>query len=157
MVSDFDPDHEAERLRTAIDSVKGELRGVPHAKAIERLQDALRRNNAFVPEETVVRLARLMSDPWWPVRHPLQALRPHAHRGAPHVDDERYARQAEELSIRLERILESEPLDSYAISSRRTVDGMTHVVEIRPWSDPLAERIRAGAAPIAVTVQPFER
>lgn len=108
MSGSFDSDREVERLRAAIASVKGELRGLAHPTAVERLRDALRRHNAFVPEETVDLLARLMSDPWWPVRHPLQALRPHARRRrAVDVDAERYARQAEEFSARLEHVLRS--------------------------------------------------
>lgn len=149
VASDSFADQEAERLRAALESVRHDLRGLPHASAIERLKDALRRHDVFLSEDTVSRLATLMSDPWWPVRHPLSALSTVLRRRTTvDVESMRYARQAEQLSTRLDHLLELETLESFSISSRRTIDGMTHVVAIRPWSDRAAERIRAAAAPI---------
>lgn len=152
----FNPEKEAKRLRAAIDSVKGDVRGLPHTTAIHRLEEALRSQGAYLPADVVSHLARTMSDPWWPVRHPLRALRPLVRRRAT-VDSEsvQTERQANELAAKLDPILESESLDSYSNSSRRPMDGMVHVVAIQPWSDRVAERIRFVAAPVPVKVHPL--
>jgi len=99
---------------------------------------------------TVRHIARRMSDPWWPVKHPLRAWREaRRERVEPDLESARYEAEADELSLRLRGVQGIEK-----VSSTRTFDGMVHVVTVHPRSAEVADRIRELASPMQVSVQP---
>lgn len=152
--SRFDPEQQVRGIRAAVDSVKSEVRGLPREEAKARLLAALRQHEAFLPMAEVDSLARQLSDPWSPLRHPVRAIR-QIRREAREPDPESVRSQAEadDLGTRLEDLHSAEGLETLSISSTRTFDGMVHVVTIHPWSETTAARIRHRAAPIPVTVK----
>ena len=58
-----------------------------------------------------------------------------------------------ELMRKLDDLLAPDAFEYLSSSSRRSVDGVVHVVAIRPWSESAAAHIRALAAPITVTIE----
>ncbi len=146
-------EHESEseygrHVRAAIDSVRAS-RGLSQAAVEEHLRTALERREVTLPQRTVQGLARDISDPWWPLKHPVQLAR--EFRGRKRVDPEsaRCEAEAADLGTRLEGLLEVEE-----IASRRTLDGIVHEVTLDPWSKELADRVHRFASPIKVNVKP---
>lgn len=142
-------------LRAAVRSVKKEIRGLPQDRAEELLTAALRNHDAYLDQRSVRVLARQMSQPWWAVRHPFKARR--RMRGAGDEPDEESVRlqaESEDLSRRLEGVVFGS-VERLQMDGRRTVDGVTYTVRIAPWSAEVAQRIRALAHPIPVTVRPW--
>lgn len=150
----LDPDQQLGRLHEAVESVRREIRRLPPAAAVERLEVALRQHDIFLPREAVEALARATTGSRWALRHPLQATRERQRQSpkSPDTDSQRLEREANELTTKLDGILATDAFDYLSISSRRTVDGITHIVTIRPWSNAGAAQIRALADPIIVTV-----
>lgn len=146
-----DLDAHFERVRTAVDSVKSDLRGLSQDEAVKRLVSALRRADAFMGMGEVRVLARDLRDPWWARRHPVRAFRQtrQIFRG-PDLEGIRCIAESEKVSRRVGQIKGVRGLES-----RRTMDGMVHAVTIDPWSDELARRVREAAAPTAVNVRPL--
>jgi hypothetical protein len=142
-----------ERFQRAIASVDGPVQGLPHDVAVERLRDAMRRQDVFMSPDVVRRAARQLSDPWRPVRHPVMAWREVRARAAD-TEGVRLETEASELSRRVEVVADETGFDWCSIQSRRTVDGQEHVVLIEPWSASRAKRIVKAAAPIPVQVRP---
>lgn len=141
-------------LRAALDSVRKEIRGLPPDRAEEVLTAALRDRDAYFDPHAVRVLARQMSDPWWALRHPLQARRSlRTADDGPDQESARLAAESEGLSRRLEGV--DFRLDQMKVTSRRTFTGVVHTVSIAPWSAEAAERIRVLAHPIPVTVRPL--
>jgi hypothetical protein len=141
-----------ERVLAAVDSVKSDVRGLTQDDAEGRLVSALRQQNAFLDMPAVRVLARDLRDPWWALRHPLKAWRQTRQMfEAPDPESETSEAEAEKLSrlvFQIEGVQGS--------SSRRTMDGVVHEVIIDPWSDELANRVHAAAAPTEVIVRPRE-
>ncbi|MFN3602843.1 MAG: hypothetical protein ACK4UY_15785 [Dietzia sp.] len=139
-----------ERIRAAVASVKSDVRGLSQADAEGRLVSALRQHDAFLSRASVRVLARDLRDPWWARRHPVKAFRQTRQLFAePDLESGGSEAEADELSRRLREFQGVE-----GVSSRRTMDGMEHVVTIDPWSDELADRVRHAAAPTEVIVRP---
>jgi hypothetical protein len=138
------------RIVAATDAVKSDARGLTAELVEARLVAALRERDAFLPMATVRRIARQMSDPWWTVKHPLRAWREaRRERQGPDLESARDEAEADELSQRLGGVTGVE-----VVRSAMTFDGMVHVVTIHPWSDEIANRVRALASPVRVTVEP---
>lgn len=141
-----------ESFQRAVDAVRNDVKGLPHDAATERLLDAMRREDVYMPRQVVSGVARGLSDPWWNFRHPFRAWREMRHHEADSEGD-RMQVEADELSHRISMLAD---LRSFflSIQSRRTIDGQTHVVYIEPWSASMAQRIVDAAAPIPVDVRP---
>jgi hypothetical protein len=149
-MEDFRSDVEGrlQAIRSAIASVKTDVRGLSQAEAEERSVSALKGNDAFLSMSSVRVIARDLRNPWWARLHPFKAWRQTRRVFAePDPDSDRYEAEAARLG---------DKLDAFggiaSTSSRRTMDGVVHVVTINPWSDELARRIREAAAPTTVTV-----
>jgi hypothetical protein len=136
-------------MTAAIDSVKPRLGGLPVGVVEARLVSALRGRDAFVPMETVRSLARSLSDPWWPLKHPVQVAREIRDRKRVDPESARCEAEADELADRLDGLQEVEQIRSW-----RTFDGMVHKVTIHPWYTELADRVHRLASPISVHVKP---
>lgn len=140
-------------IRSAIDSVKPDVHGLPQAEVEERLVSALKRNDSFLSMSSVRVIARDLRDPWWARLHPFKAWRQVRQDFAePDGDSDRYEAEAARLGAKLDEFQ-----DITSRVSKRTMDGMVHVVTINPWSDELASRIRDAVAPTAVTVRPYRQ
>jgi hypothetical protein len=147
-----DPERRLERIRAAVRSVKSEVRGLPQDEAEERLVSALRLHDAFLSRSSVRVLARSMRDPWWVHRHPIKAWRQSRRDfDAPDPESDRCAAETARLSRKLEEIS-----GVTTWFSKRTMDGMLHVVTIDPWSDELADQVREVSSPTSVTVVPAQ-
>jgi hypothetical protein len=136
-------------IKSAIDEVQRDSRGLPVAVVEARLVSALRKRDAFLPIKHVRCLARDMADPWWPVKHPVQAMREvRSHRTSTDPDSTRLEAEADHLEQRFDLVDQVTEM-----SSRRTFDGIVHEVTIDPWSPRLAARIHRLASPIRVVVK----
>lgn len=142
-----------ERFQRAIADVRNDVRGLPFDIATARLLDAMRHHDVYMPHDVVRRTARHLSDPWWPIRHPFTAWR-EARPSMADTEGENFKAEADELSRRVDMFADRRELNSLSVQSRRTLDAVTHVVCIDPWSSSMARRIVEVAAPITVDVRP---
>jgi len=150
-VRDLPPGSQA-NIGAALDSVKPGARGLPVAEVEARLTHALREHGAFLPPDDIRFIARILADPWWPLKRPVVAFRETRRRRRPTVDPNwiRLEDETAYLDTRLEHVLEI-----VQRRSRRTVDGIVHDVVISPWSAEIAAQIHQLAAPIRVNVSGF--
>ena len=94
-----------------------------------------------------------MSDPVWVFKHPLRHRRAmRAQRQREERADERCLDEAVDLNTRLLNGLETAEA-VWKHDSAMTFDRCLQVVTIDPWSEELAERIRALAHPVEVIVR----
>jgi hypothetical protein len=143
------------RTQKAVRSVRRDVRGLPEEAAVERLVEALRQHDAYLPPSSVKLLARQMSAPWWSVRHPLRAWREVRHDfRAPDRESAQAQAEADDLSRRVGTLTSYPELDHLSVRSARTFEGMVHVIEIHPWSPEVATRIVNAVAPTPVDVRP---
>lgn len=147
----------AKGVRAVMNDMGPRLRGMPFDEAEKRLLAAFREREVFVGREMVSTMARMAADPWAWVKQPFKtARRDREDAGMADAESHRYQAESEEVSRRVDAVLDSEsnPLDEWSFSAHRTYDGMTYEVVIRPYSDALAERIRRGVVPFEVHVRP---
>jgi hypothetical protein len=140
------------RIQRAIALVRSEMRGLPDEVAIERLRQALIGEAAYLSPHTLRTVARSLSDPWWPVRHPLRAWRD-ARTPEPDVEGEILSAEDAALEALFEDVF-AHRLSYISRRSRRTFAGVRHQVTIHPWSESIAREIEDAAAPIRVEVLP---
>jgi hypothetical protein len=149
------PEERVRRTQKAVRSVRRDVRGLPEEAAVERLVEALRHHDAYLPPQTVKLLARRMSAPWWSVRHPLRAWREvRQDSRAPDPESAQAQAEADDVSRRVGALASYPELEHLSVRSARTFDGMVHVVEIHPWSPEVATRIVNAVAPTPVNVRP---
>lgn len=154
-VDDGDLDERMRRIQQAVRSVRRDVRRLPEEAAVQRLVDALRQHDAYLPPQTVRLLARRMSEPWWSVRHPLRAWRKvREDFAAPDRESAQAQAETDDFSRRVGTLASYPELDHLSVRSARTFDGLVHVVEIHPWSPEVATRIVNAVAPTAVKVRP---
>jgi hypothetical protein len=144
-------------LKAAIAAVKATGRRQPVDEVEAGLVRELRARRLFMPPAEIKLLAQDISDPIWALRHPRAARR--------RFDAMRSAEDAEsafqdEWDRTLERLQKA--MDTMwrlrwsRISSRRTIDGLEVEIRIDPWSPRRARKLQEIAAPMAVTVVPFD-
>lgn len=148
-------DWHGEQIHGAIEAASRDTRGLRPAKAEERLVAELRARGVFLSQGTVRELALHMSDPWWPARHPVKAMRQlRADNRADDLESRRYKAEADALHERIDWSDLHEKLDSFSIRSTRTFEGMAHEITIDPWSPEMAKHVHDLTAPLEVTVKP---
>ena len=135
--------------------MRRDVRGLPEEAAVQRLVDALRHHQAYLPPQGVSLLARRLPGPWWSVRHLLRARREvREDLAAPDPQSTQAEAEANDFSRRVGTLASYPELDRLSERSARTFDGMVHVVEIQPWSPEVATRIVSAVAPTKVEVRP---
>lgn len=139
----------------AIEFARRQARGMSTAEAQKCLEDALRARGVSLPESVTAHLARSMADPWWPVKHPVafwnefhEARRDH---GGDDVHDPMDDPELRWLERRLVKLDQLRGIWAPGPAGANRV----YVVTIDPWSERVARRVRALAAPLQVTVRPL--
>lgn len=144
-------------VRSTMEGLKGELRGQPVNVAEQRLVDALRAKDIFLPRGTLRTFAVQLADPWWSLKHPLRARR-QFREWARQADPESTAAEteADEVAARIERIVDAEgsspALTEWSFRAQRTFDGMRYELELHPFSAVLADRVRRELDPIPIRI-----
>jgi hypothetical protein len=139
--------------------MKPRLRGLPSEEAERQLVVALREHALFLPPGPVKSLARSTADPWRWVKHPFKTARSErASTRQAENESQRCEAETEEVGRKIQLVLDREGegvrVHEYSFAARRTYDGMEYEIRLRPYSRPLAERIRHAVAPVNVTIKP---
>src|SRR4030095_15520150 len=71
----FSPAMLAARVREVCDRVGAHARGRPHQAVRAELEEAFREIDQWMPLAELDLMARSMADPWWAIKHPVEAAR----------------------------------------------------------------------------------
>jgi hypothetical protein len=151
----FSPARLAARVREVCDRVGAHARGRLHQEVRVELVEALREIDQWMPQAELDLLARSMADPWWGIKHPVEAARVRQALEAENTDlddDEDPVSQLVERFDDGPRWLCRRSARVVGMARRRTFDGWAYQVSISPWSDRLAHKIRRRCAGYDVRV-----
>jgi hypothetical protein len=118
--------------------------------------EALRQRDLFTPPSQLQTLAWQMRDPWRGLKHPFRARR-EVRRMFKEPDpayDQALA-ESDDVSEHVARILDAlDPgvLASSEFSTEFTFDGPRYELMLYPYSDDLADQVRAALAPIHISI-----
>ena len=124
----------AARVREVCDRVGAHTRGRPHQEVRAELE---------------------MADPWWAIKHPVEAARVRRVLEAEDTDVDDDEDPVSQLVERFDdgpRWWGRRSARVVGVARRRTFDGWAHQVSISPWSDRLAHEIRKRCAGYDVRV-----
>jgi hypothetical protein len=146
----------AARVRVVCDRVGAQARGRPHQEVQAELEEAFREIDQWMPQAELDLLARSMTDPWWAIKHPVEAARVRQALAAENTDvDDDYEDPVSQFVERFDdgpRLLGRRSARVVGMARRRTFDGWAYQVSISPWSDRLAHKIRKRCAGYDVRV-----
>jgi hypothetical protein len=145
----------AARVREVCDRVSAHARGRPHQAVRAELEEAFREIDQWMPLAELDLMARSMADPWWAIKHPVEAARVRRVLEAEDTDVDDDEDPVSQLVERFDdgpRWLGRRSARVVGVAQRRTFDGWAYQVSISPWSDRLAHEIRKRCAGYDVRV-----
>jgi hypothetical protein len=143
----------ASGIRSVVDGLRRELRGVPVDVAEQRLIRAFGERDIFVSRRAVRWLAQRVADPWWPLKHPLQTRRQFREwPREPDLESAAAEAEADEVSNRIGRVLGARGWPAWSFRAERTYDGHRYELDLGPHSPDLAEQIRRELEPSEVRI-----
>jgi hypothetical protein len=145
----FSPAMLAARVREVCDRVGAHARGRPHQEVRAELEEAFREIDQWMPPAELDLMARSMADPWWAIKHPVEAARVRRVLEAEDTDVDDDEDSVSQLVERFDdgpRWWGRRSARVVGVAQRRTFDGWAYQVSISPWSDRLAHEIRKRCA-----------
>jgi hypothetical protein len=143
----------ASAIRSVMDGLRRELRGEPVEVAEQRLIRAFGERDIFLSNSSLRWLAQRVADPWWDWKHPFRAWRQFREWARePDLESEAAEAEADQVSHRIERILNTHGWPAWSFRATRTYEGHRYDLDLGLHSAELADQIRRDLEPLQVRI-----
>jgi hypothetical protein len=140
-------------MRSVVDGLRRELRGEPVEVAEQRLIRAFDERDIFLSKRELRWLAQRVANPWWDLKHPVRARRQFREWARePDLESEVVEAEADQVSHRIERILNTHGWPAWSLRATRTYDGHRYQLDLGPHPAELADQIRRELAPLEIRI-----